>query len=228
MANEFKLSYTASQVNEKLGEIENLAKKSEIPSKLSQLVNDGGFATENYVNSAIENIDFPETDLSGYALKSEIPTDYLTEIPAEYVTESELNAKGYLTQHQSLAGLATETFVNEGLAGKQPVGDYALKSEIPTDYLTAVPAEYVTEYELNSKGYLTEQSLDGLATETFVTEQIAGKADIGHVHSWNELTDNPFTEENALNLVAEMRLIDPATNEDGVLLTDENNKIVII
>lgn len=174
MANEFKLSYTASQINEKLGEIEHLAKKSEVPSKLSQLTNDSGFATENYVNSAIENIDIPEVDLSGYALKSEIPTNYLTDIPTEYITESELNAKGYLTQHQSLEGLATEQYVTEGLAAKQPVGDYALKSEIPTDYLKSVPAEYVTEYELNSKGYLTtNQALEDFATQEYVNDKIA-------------------------------------------------------
>lgn len=51
----------------------------------------------------------------------EIPTDisafnndagYLTAVPSEYITETELDAKGYLTEHQSLAGLATETYVN--------------------------------------------------------------------------------------------------------------------
>lgn len=30
-------------------------------------------------------------DLSDYALKSDIPKDYITEIPEEYVTETELN-----------------------------------------------------------------------------------------------------------------------------------------
>ena len=45
--------------------------------------------------------------------------------------------------------------VGDALANKQPAGDYALKSDIPTDYLTEVPAEYITEAELNAKGYLT-------------------------------------------------------------------------
>jgi hypothetical protein len=79
---------------------------------------------------------------------------FLTSIPSEYVTETELNNKGYLTEHQSLA-------------------DYAKKSELPTKtsqltndskFLTSVPSEYVTETELNNKGYLTEhQSLAGYA-----------------------------------------------------------------
>ena len=52
-------------------------------------------------------------NLSNYYTKSEvdnkIPTDYIKEIPSEYITETELNAKGYLTQHQSLEGYAKLT-----------------------------------------------------------------------------------------------------------------------
>lgn len=42
---------------------------------------------------------------------------FITEIPAEYITESELDSKGYLTEHQSLEGLATEKYVDEAVAG---------------------------------------------------------------------------------------------------------------
>ena len=66
MATEYKLSYTGSQINEKLGKIDSLATKSELPTKISQLTNDSGF---------------------------------LTGVPSEYVTETELNAKGYLTSY---------------------------------------------------------------------------------------------------------------------------------
>lgn len=55
-------------------------------------------------------------DLSDYALKSEIPKDYLTEIPNEYVTETELNNKGYLTEHQDISHLATKEELNQGKA----------------------------------------------------------------------------------------------------------------
>ena len=58
---------------------------------------------------------------------------FITEIPSEYVTETELDAKGYLTEHQSLA-------------------DYALKSEIPT-----VPTNVSTF--TNDSGYLTIATL---------------------------------------------------------------------
>ena len=58
-----------------------------------------GYATENYVDNKVAAI--PKPDLSGYALKSELPdtSGFITEVPAEYVTETELESKGYLTEH---------------------------------------------------------------------------------------------------------------------------------
>lgn len=167
------------------------ALKSELPTKVSQLQNDSKFITREEV---------PETDLSEYAKKSEIPTvsDFVRNIPSEYITESELEAKGYLTKHQSLAGLATEKYVDDaidaipevdltpyakktdipdtsGLAKKSDIPDtsiYAKKAELPdftlyakkSEVITEIPSEYVTEGELTNKGY---------ATEYFVANKIA-------------------------------------------------------
>lgn len=78
MANEFKLSYTAADINTRLGKIDSLANKSELPKNTSDLVNDSNFVTKNYVQDYAQPI-------GDYALKSEIPTDYLTEIPEEYI-----------------------------------------------------------------------------------------------------------------------------------------------
>ena len=74
----------------------------------------------NELNEKVENSSV-NIDLSDYALKSEIPTvptkvsqlqndkNYLTEIPSEYITETELNSKGYLTQHQDISGKANKS-----------------------------------------------------------------------------------------------------------------------
>ena len=43
-------------------------------------------------------------------------TGYITSIPDEYVTDSKLADKGYLTEHQSLEGLATEEFVTKKIS----------------------------------------------------------------------------------------------------------------
>lgn len=136
---DLKTLASIAYVDEKVGSIE-------IP-----VVNLDGYATELYVNNAIDEI-----NLTDYAKKADIPTDYIKEIPAEYITESELNAKGYITEHQDISHLAT-------------------RDEIPdvSGFIKAVPEEYITEDELTAKGYITEhQSLEGYATEQYVTDAI--------------------------------------------------------
>ena len=65
-------------------------------------------------DDVIDKIDYYCHD---FAKKEDIPdiSDCLTEIPEEYVTDSELNAKGYLTEHQSLEGYATESYVTTAI-----------------------------------------------------------------------------------------------------------------
>lgn len=107
------------------------------------------YATKVYVDNAVGSVDIP--DVSGF------------------ITEDELNAKGYLTEHQSLEGYAKLTDIPE----PQDLSGYALKTEIPdvSSFITAIPDEYVTETELNAKGYLTEhQSLEGYAKTTDIPD----------------------------------------------------------
>ena len=77
--------------------------KSELQAKLDALhinIDLSAYATKEELTNAINSI-----DLSAYAKKTDIPdvSGYLTSIPEEYVTETELNAKGYLTEHQDLS-----------------------------------------------------------------------------------------------------------------------------
>lgn len=96
----------------------------------------------------------------------------------DYITNEELEAKDY----------ATNTDLIEGLATKQPVGDYALKSDIPDisnlatkdelpsldgyatetwvneqGFLTSVPEEYITESELTAKDYATKSEIPDIS-----------------------------------------------------------------
>lgn len=56
-----------------------------------------GYATEEYVDNAVAGVSVPTKT-------SELTNDsgFITSVPSEYVTESELTAKGYLTEHQDL------------------------------------------------------------------------------------------------------------------------------
>lgn len=126
------------------------------------LVNRGGkyyrpsSFNENNVSfsDAVINPEDIEVDLSGYVTKDElnakadindIPTklsdlqndsNFLTSIPSEYVTDTELNNKGYLTQHQSLDDYATKSYVSSEIANAQLSGgevdlkDYVTKDEL--------------------------------------------------------------------------------------------------
>lgn len=62
---EFKLSYTASEINNKLDKIDSLAEKSELPTKTSELINDSDFATKSYVNGQVIAIPSVNTSDNG-------------------------------------------------------------------------------------------------------------------------------------------------------------------
>ena len=137
-----------------------------------------------------------EVDLTEYAKKEEIPTkvselendsNYLSSIPDEYITEEELEEKCYLTEHQDLSEYAKKEYVDEKIAnidigGGIDLSEYAKKEEIPTktsqlkndsNYLSSIPDEYITENELNEKGFLTEhQDLSEYAKKEYVDEKI--------------------------------------------------------
>lgn len=106
-------------------------------------------------------------------------------------------AETALQEHQDISHLATKDELSDGLNKKQDIiedldsirenaskGTTALQS-VPSEYvteseleqkgfLTEIPDEYVTESELNEKGYLTEhQSLAHLATKI----ELDGKVD---------------------------------------------------
>ena len=144
---------------------------SDIPTKTSQLTNNSGFATESYVTNAINNAQLGggnnDIDLSIYQtiqdntltttaktiptaineLKSglngiKVPTKtseltnnsgFITTIPDEYITETELNAKGYLTSHQDISNLQSKTDNSLATTDKTVVGAInELKSIINT------------------------------------------------------------------------------------------------
>ena len=128
-----------------LVDLSNYYTKTETDGKIQEAVNAipevdlSNYATVDYVSNAVNNIEIPDVSnfittndlenyttkdyvsnaLTPYAKTSEIPdtSRFITEIPAEYVTESELDAKGYLTEHQSLDGYATKVELNEAIAG---------------------------------------------------------------------------------------------------------------
>ena len=142
--------------------------------------------TDVYTKSEIDSKNYltEHQSLAGYATENWVKDQkYLTEHQslAGLATEEWVVEQGYLTEHQSLAGYATENWVyNKGYISQEtdPVWSaekhkYALKSEIP--------------------------SFSGYAKESWVGEQLVGKANINSVYSKTEIDGKKFITEGYLN-----------------------------
>ena len=151
-------------------DLSGLATKDELATKADKVHTHDQYLTEHQ-------------DLSDYALKTEIPTvptkvsqltndkGYLTSVPSEYITETELTGKSYATKKELTDSLTTksDTTHNHDTI-------YSKLNHTHSQYLTSVPSEYVTETELNNKGYLTEH------------QDISMKADKTELHSHSNKT----------------------------------------
>lgn len=98
-------------------DLSEYAKKDELFSKdYNDLINKPtGLATEEYVDNAVSAIEHPTVNLDNYVTKDEI-SGFISEIPEEYITETELDAKGYLTNHQDISGKADKSEVTAAIA----------------------------------------------------------------------------------------------------------------
>ena len=127
--------------------------KEDFDKALAEISKGSHFLTEEKANEkyALKD-DIP--NVSDYALRTDIPD---SETVVRKAVE-EVEKKGYLKEHQSLAGYVTET----QLEGK--------------NYLTEHQSlnGYVTETQLNEKGYLTQhQDITNLATKESVDDVAA-------------------------------------------------------
>lgn len=143
------------------------------------------FATEKFVADKIAEaaLTNKEVNLDDYYTKSEVEalipdvSEFIKEIPGDYVTDSELSAKGYLTE-QDISGKAdkehshSEYLTDQDISNKSDVGHKHSISDI-----TDAP---------------TIPSLDGYATEQYVGSAIATAI----VEKANE---KPFTTDKFVN-----------------------------
>lgn len=151
-----------------------IAAESDIPTKTSELTNDSGYLTSVPVESVNNKTGDVVLKGSDIIVSDEIPLpldvaftnadqaiaevqDRIRAVADSVPTKtSELtNDSGFLTEHQSLAGYATESWVQN------------------QNYLVDADLEGLASEEwVQSQGYLTEhQSLDGYAKESWVNSQ---------------------------------------------------------
>lgn len=101
------------------------------------------------------------------ALNLKAPIDHKHE---EYLTKEELKDKNYATERFVVEKI--DERIGEGL----DLDEYALKTDLPTKtselindsgFIKTIPAEYITETELNDKKYLTEDYVDNKIEKQF-------------------------------------------------------------
>lgn len=159
--------------------LDNLVTKEELNSK--------GFVTDEVLNS--KGYLTEHQPLTDYAKKSELYNDSevkerLTTLESRpnidtsnFVTNEQLEAKNYLTSHQPLTHLATNSDL-EALRNVSVSKSELSKKLDATEYNTFKDI-VVTKDELNSKGYLTEhQDISNLATKQEVENTYAKKSEL--------------------------------------------------
>ena len=156
-------------------DLSNYVTKSELQAKLDALhinIDLSSYATEEELTNAINSI-----DLSAYAKKTDIPS------LNGYVTETELNSKGYLTEHQDLSAYALKTEIPslDGLATTEYV-DNAI-ANVPSGGNVDL-SNYYTKAETNA----LIPSLEGYATEEYVSTAINSipATDLSNYYTKNE------------------------------------------
>lgn len=154
-----------------LSNVEDYATKQYVDDAIAAIpeVDLSDYATQKYVDDAIAGIDFPETDLSDYYTKTEvdnlIPKEpdlsgyaLKTEIPdvSSYTTMAAVEAKGYQTEAQVL-----DLIEEHGGGGSVDVdlSDYYTKDEV--DGLIPTVPTSVSELA-NDAGYQTEEQVQAL------------------------------------------------------------------
>jgi hypothetical protein len=169
-------------------------------------------ATKDYVDELIANIPGSDLNLSEYVKQ---------EVLDEYAKKADI---------PSIEGLATEQFVLDTVATQVPVEELAKKEEVdevktklesevlPTIKETIIPTvqelaeKAATQDWVKAQGYLTEhQSLEGLATESFVIQKIieaelsGTDVDVSNLATKGELAEVEAKIPSIENLTSEVK-----------------------
>ena len=127
-------AYTKEEVNELLETLEDYATIEYVDGALNQKVDSTTYASDleqlaldhttinNSILAVTENVNLLRTDLNSGL--GNLDTNKANK--SEVYTKDEIDAKGYLTEHQDISGKADTTYVNEELSKK------ADKTELPT------------------------------------------------------------------------------------------------
>lgn len=181
-----KPTYTAREVGALpdttvIPDISPLATKEELASSL----NGKADKTEVYTKSEIDNKGFltEHQSLEDYALKTDIPDISNLAAKDEVAFKNDVYTKTEVDEKISSGGSFDSSLYYDKTSVDTLLDNKANISDIPTNtsqlvndsgFITNIPDEYITNSELEAKGYLTEhQDISNLATKA----ELATKAD---------------------------------------------------
>lgn len=147
---------TEAEVDEKIA-----SAKTQIEQEIPSL---SGYATEQWVE---DKHYITGVDLSNYALKSEIPV-----VPTSNTAFT--NDAGYLTEHQSLSGYATEAFVSAYTYDKETIDEKVAGGGTfdPTQYYNKTATDALLAEKLDATAY-TPTDLSNYYTKAETNNQIS-------------------------------------------------------
>ena len=122
-------------------------------------------------------------------------SNYLSSIPEEYVTDTELNAKGYLTEHQDISGKVDK------VEGKSLISD--------TEIARLASVDNYDDTALSNRIKSIEDEVPNLATKTYVGEQIANAE-----HLKREIVTVLPSDAEASDNIIYMLKVESATGND--------------
>lgn len=144
MATEYKLSYTGSEINAKLGKIDSLA-------------------TEEYVNTQVSSLDIPSID----GLATETYVNNIATTKVDKVNGKGLSTNDYTnTEKNKLSGIASGAEVNQNAFSNVVVGSTTIAADSKTDSLTIAAGTgiSVTGDATNDKVTITNSGVRAIST----------------------------------------------------------------
>ena len=204
-----------------------------------------GYATETYVTNKISEaqLNGGEVDLSGYATKD----DLVTKANVNH-THTMSNITDLVIPDVDKAYVDAQLNTKANKSDIPNLDEYALKTDIPivptkvsdltndSGYLTSVPSEYITETELEAKGFLTEhQDISGKADRSDIptkTSQLTNDSDYATNASVDEKIANVGTggtvNEDITNISRAFTVSDLMNPDEGYMTGKKiSNKSIV-
>ena len=202
--------------------VDGLATETYVDNKVAdytKTVDLADVATTGSYNDLADKPTIPSLD--GYAKTTDIPTkisqlendsNYLSSIPEEYVTDTELNAKGYITEHQDISG-KVDKVAGKGLSTND------LTDELKSSYDDAVTAKHTHD----NKSVIDKFSVSDSGTLLFDGSEIKGTGNDGK-SAYEIAVDNGFVG-------TETEWLESLKGEKGTSISsitkDDNENIIV-